>query len=289
MSKKRIIRKLRINEISTVDKPAQEDALIAIMKNNATPESFKKQAVLTTETDGHTHLLLMDDKTRDSTRQVGNQTINDNQGEGISTPAEDGHTHPWVLTRNGIMIGAVSGHTHEAAAMSMNVQEFNREQEARRKQQASANLQAQSRVGQLSGTRNDQAAPESQAEKGNGMTKISHELHKSHSNAAALMEQIAKKYQREGETYVDTVKRLSWNNTPEAREYCSAARLAEQQHTAANGMQKTETQISKAAATSKLETLARDVQAAFPGMDYYDAYAKAAEENPEIYAKAVAG
>lgn len=112
--RRRIMRALKIEEISAVDRPAQEGATALIMKRDdgedgsqkktVGPEAVEKRAMLTTSTDGHVHLILID------------------HGHGEMTSGEtsyvDGHSHPWVRTEGGtIVIGEARGHTHEPAQM----------------------------------------------------------------------------------------------------------------------------------------------------------------------------
>lgn len=110
--KKRIMRALKINEISGVDTPAQEGAKAVLMKRNES-ETVEKSVGITTETDGHTHLVVLRTAGADLT---GGQTEFD----------DTGHTHPWVLTDDGrVVFGAAHGlmdapHSHELAELSKN-------------------------------------------------------------------------------------------------------------------------------------------------------------------------
>ncbi len=91
---------LTIEEVSAVDRPAQQGARMAIMKR--APEGLEKTtggAALTTETDGHSHLL-----------DLGGGTFVVKAG---STDFTDGHSHPWLMDETGqIVIGSADGHTH---------------------------------------------------------------------------------------------------------------------------------------------------------------------------------
>jgi hypothetical protein len=109
MSKKRIMRALKINEISGVDRPAQQGALAMIMKRNDSEpqdqETVEKRAMLTASTDGHTHLVF-----------VENGWGELNAG---STDYTNGHTHPWIRTESGqIVIGEAMGHVHAIGEVS---------------------------------------------------------------------------------------------------------------------------------------------------------------------------
>jgi hypothetical protein len=105
--KKRILRTLKVNELSGVDKAAQRPAEAVLMKRDSEikPEEAQKfhgyeRPLLTTANDGHTHLL-------DDCGQGGETTYSRASG------GEYGHTHPWVRRLDGnIEIGEAEGHTH---------------------------------------------------------------------------------------------------------------------------------------------------------------------------------
>ncbi len=103
--KKRKLLKLRLDEISPVDSPAQEPAVVAIMKRSGDNEDLAKRTALTSAADGHSHLIRMD---------IDGAELN--SGE---TSWTDEHTHPWVRSPNGeIVIGRVDGHIHRVATIS---------------------------------------------------------------------------------------------------------------------------------------------------------------------------
>ena len=90
------LNKIKISELSSVDKPAQEGAKALIMKRDDT-------LVLLTVADdtGHSHLL----------EPLGQYTQNETSysyGEGD----ERGHHHPFVIKDGKVIIGEVDGHTH---------------------------------------------------------------------------------------------------------------------------------------------------------------------------------
>lgn len=94
--KRRILRTLKINELSAVDKAAQRPASAVLMKRDETAQKGHgyERPLLTTATDGHTHLL-------------------DDCGQGGETSWNNEHTHPWVRRLDGnIEIGEAKGHTH---------------------------------------------------------------------------------------------------------------------------------------------------------------------------------
>ena len=99
MSKTKMLA-FRIEEISGVDRPAQVGARVAIMKRE--DPAIGKRAVLTTATEGHTHLV---------------QTYESLSGD---TSWVDEHTHPWILNENGtIKVGEARGHSHEIDELTM--------------------------------------------------------------------------------------------------------------------------------------------------------------------------
>jgi len=111
--KRRIMRVLKINEISGVDVPAQEGATAPIMKrydaapDNSDQNQIVKRAALSTEVDGHVHVLYLDH---------GNGELH--AGE---TSWSHGHSHPWIRRSDGsIEIGAASGHTHTVETIGKN-------------------------------------------------------------------------------------------------------------------------------------------------------------------------
>lgn len=113
VGKRRIMRVLKINEISGVDVPAQQGATAPIMKrHDAAPDNSEqnqvvKRAALSTEVDGHVHVLYLD-------HGLGEL----NAGE---TSWSNGHSHPWVRRSDGsIEIGMASGHTHDVATIGKN-------------------------------------------------------------------------------------------------------------------------------------------------------------------------
>ena len=123
--KRRRMIKFIINEISMVDNPAQEGALMTIMKRADDPlevlvaEAFEEYQpkgrpdiektdsvpLLTSTEDGHTHLIwFWGDK--------GGQT-----GFAQSEGEEQVHDHPWVIGTDGLIeIGENDGHSHTVSA-----------------------------------------------------------------------------------------------------------------------------------------------------------------------------
>lgn len=121
---------LKIAEISGVDVPAQEGAKALIMKRKRQEPAPKvtdpivkgskedvhdergklaKSAALTTEMDGHTHLIYTSGPEGD--------------WDAGTTSWHDEHSHPWVRTPGGeIVLGEVKGHTHQIAAMTKAVE-----------------------------------------------------------------------------------------------------------------------------------------------------------------------
>lgn len=128
--KRRIMRSLKINEISVVDSPAQEGAVAVILKrkhesgNPDNPKNKKKKlednvdksAALTSPDEGHSHLLILDSEHGEL-----------NSGE---TSWVNGHVHPWVRMAGGeIVIGTSQSmdgnpHIHRIAFTSKSDEEI---------------------------------------------------------------------------------------------------------------------------------------------------------------------
>lgn len=104
MGKKRkynVMKEFSMIEISAVDRPAQPDAVLSLMKR----APLVKQMALTDPMDGHTHTVALDHGNGDAL-----------SGE---TSWQDGHSHPWVRNLEGtIVIGAANGHTHRLGFVS---------------------------------------------------------------------------------------------------------------------------------------------------------------------------
>jgi len=102
---KRRISKFRLDETSTVDRPAHAPATIAIMKR--APEFTKKLAV-TTLADGHAHTIIM--------VQAGSEGMGELRAG--QTSWTDGHVHDWIMDEAGnIIIADANAHTHGLAAL----------------------------------------------------------------------------------------------------------------------------------------------------------------------------
>ena len=111
--KRRILRTLKIDEISGVDRPAQEGARAVIMKRVEDDDgSLSKNSALTTAEEGHQHLLALFGPPDGVELTSGTTSWNDE------------HDHPWIMTEDGqIVIGESrrpggEPHTHGIAAMS---------------------------------------------------------------------------------------------------------------------------------------------------------------------------
>ena len=105
--RKRIMRSLKINEISAVDRPAQAGARAVIMKRANDPDGadpkegdVAKVTALTDEVENFAHLVTL----------VSFEGEERNSGQ---TSFDNEHSHPWIRTVDGeIVIGAADGHTH---------------------------------------------------------------------------------------------------------------------------------------------------------------------------------
>ena len=123
--KRRRMTAVKLDEISGVDTPAQEGALAEFAKRKAAAVQGIAKAALTTATDGHTHLV----SDYDGKGQLTNGTTSWSGSGGYETQ----HTHDWVRTEDGIVIGEAFGHTHAIAAMSvMKAQEANMTDEVKK-------------------------------------------------------------------------------------------------------------------------------------------------------------
>ena len=120
---KKVLDKIRIDEISAVDIPAQAGARMAIMKRGQPGDDpgqkgkgggqdFSKGAALTTSEDGHAHLIR--EKDFDGAPVNAGETSYQ-----TSAGSESGHSHPWIRLEDGsLVIGESDGHTHSIAAIA---------------------------------------------------------------------------------------------------------------------------------------------------------------------------
>ena len=115
MSRKRVLREFRIDEISGVDRPAQEGAHVAIMKR-ADPEDGADDRMLkcvtaaiamTGEAEDHQHGIGLDSEGNYSGLYVGYGYLTDGTE----------HFHP--ITRSPLAIGMSAGHTHDVDAAAI--------------------------------------------------------------------------------------------------------------------------------------------------------------------------
>lgn len=94
---KRTLTKIRLSEISAVDRPAQARAEAVIAKNVG----------LTSSEDGHTHTLTLKDARGELNSGYTSYSY------GSESPSYYGHEHQWIRTESGeIVIGEAHGHTH---------------------------------------------------------------------------------------------------------------------------------------------------------------------------------
>lgn len=109
--RKRILTKLRIDELAAVDNPAMEGARALLLKRDegagdGEGDGVRKDyddtpAVMTSNEAGHAHLVYL--------RGRGGETSY-SKSEG----SESGHDHPWLLQPDGrLLIGESEGHSHE--------------------------------------------------------------------------------------------------------------------------------------------------------------------------------
>jgi len=102
---KRILKKFRITEVSTVDDPAQKGANSVIMKRADDGDDIMKGGKMLTVTKGHQHILITDH---------GDGEMQSGMTRWAKAPGSDhDHSHPWVRNPDGtITIGMADGHTH---------------------------------------------------------------------------------------------------------------------------------------------------------------------------------
>lgn len=116
--KRRIFRSWKLHEISLVDRPMQEGALVGVVKSKGkqvqVPAAYKKvrtiaraiykQALLTSVEDGHQHLVDMDDFDDDGDARTSYEQ---------SSTADYGHDHAVVRNADGTLTVAMNeGHDH---------------------------------------------------------------------------------------------------------------------------------------------------------------------------------
>ena len=109
--RKRVMKEFYLGEISAVDRPAQPHATMAIMKRDS-GELMEKVLLLTSEVDGHQHMVEIDKWALERGGGHTDYTAGDSVPEGASHV--DHHQHPFIIGADGsVTIGAASGHTHE--------------------------------------------------------------------------------------------------------------------------------------------------------------------------------
>jgi hypothetical protein len=120
---KRIMHSFKLAEISAVDKPAQEGAVAVLIKSATEQVTIEQMPiakdgyvftpVMTTATEGHSHIIqIHDDCSSGYTDGAAVAGATDQYGSQIY------HSHPWLKTDAGIVIGESQGHTHLIEAVS---------------------------------------------------------------------------------------------------------------------------------------------------------------------------
>lgn len=100
-----------IDEISSVDLPAQVPARALLMKAQRDDDLMKRLRLLS-DSSGHTHLL--------DTVEKGGHTSHD-----MAAKEEFGHSHPWVHNDDGsISVGMADGHTHTVVEKRLTEQDL---------------------------------------------------------------------------------------------------------------------------------------------------------------------
>lgn len=121
--KRRRYTKLRIDETSAVDQPAQEPAVaVALFKRAESAADLPAEIraalaaqvekgyvpdepALTNSVDGHSHLLDV-------------STIAGQTSWEISSSSDSGHSHPYIIDGGNVIIGEADGHTHEVEVIA---------------------------------------------------------------------------------------------------------------------------------------------------------------------------
>lgn len=121
---KRIMHSFKLAEISAVDKPAQEGAVAVLIKSATdkpvtteqmpvAKDGYMFTPVMTTATEGHSHIIqIHDDCSSGYTDGAAITGATDQYGSQVY------HSHPWLKTDAGIVIGESQGHTHLIEAVS---------------------------------------------------------------------------------------------------------------------------------------------------------------------------
>lgn len=96
--RRRVLKEIRIDEISSVDKPAQEPGVAVLMKRDS-DNDLEKRIVLTSANEGHSHSVGINGMAR----EFG----------GGETMMNAGHSHPFAIDDNGnVIVGETNGHSH---------------------------------------------------------------------------------------------------------------------------------------------------------------------------------
>jgi len=101
---KRILREFKIDEISSVDRPAQQPAVKVIMKRQDIEKMYENAVITDPDDTGHSHLLFIEGRAGETSYARG-------EGEDM------GHDHPFMVNTDGtITIGEQLGHTHKVSS-----------------------------------------------------------------------------------------------------------------------------------------------------------------------------
>lgn len=109
-----IMRRFRIDEISSVTSPAQKGAKAVLLKRDELEDvSLAKGVAMTTPSEGHVHLL-----STTWLHAAGSDDPKPIERTSGETSFADGHFHHWIRTASGIVIGEARGHTHDVAVVT---------------------------------------------------------------------------------------------------------------------------------------------------------------------------
>jgi hypothetical protein len=110
------MRNLVIDEVSLVDRGAQEGANVVIRKSKDDSVEKARFAAITSSVDGHSHLI------EQTTYQynVANNVLAGTTTYAAKEDAATSHSHPWMMDAEGkVVLGEADGHTHEVDAAAM--------------------------------------------------------------------------------------------------------------------------------------------------------------------------
>ena len=119
---RRILHKIVINELSSVDRPAQEGAQALLLKRDDSDEdSAPDTDIVKFDSDGAIAVLLTDSINGHAHGiSVHENMLGGDTSYNAGTGDEVGHSHPWAMDASGeVRIGETNGHTHKVDFSSL--------------------------------------------------------------------------------------------------------------------------------------------------------------------------